>query len=139
MLKHVSSAICVAILAVAVLLFAPFRASADNAGTVEGVVKSSSGQPLSGAYVKAPRRGKAPDLHGHQPGARALHGEEPASGKIQRAGHRQWLSEQPEGDEVAAGKSAQGRFVAYRSAAGAARQRLAGQARKCGRGRNVGP
>src|SRR5215469_5358829 len=52
MLKHAGSAVSLGIVAVAVLLFAPVHVMADNSGTVEGVVKSSSGQPLSGAFVK---------------------------------------------------------------------------------------
>jgi virginiamycin B lyase len=51
MCKRVSFTISVAVVAV-VLLFSPFRAFADASGTIEGVVKSSGGQPLSGAFVK---------------------------------------------------------------------------------------
>jgi virginiamycin B lyase len=52
MLKHLNSMISAAIVSVVVLLCSPLAVWADTAGTVEGVVKSSSGQPLSGAYVK---------------------------------------------------------------------------------------
>lgn len=52
MFKHASSAISLAIAAIALLLLTPLRAVADTAGSVEGVVKSSSGQPLSGAFIK---------------------------------------------------------------------------------------
>ncbi len=52
MFKHVSSAICVAIIAALVSFGTSSPALADTSGSVEGVVKSSSGQPLAGAYVK---------------------------------------------------------------------------------------
>ena len=52
MLKRMCIAISVVIVGVAVLLYAPAPAKADAAGTVEGVVKSSSGRPMEGAYVR---------------------------------------------------------------------------------------
>ena len=52
MLKRIFPAIFIAIVAAFVLLCTPPRAKADATGIVEGVVKSSSGQSLSGAYVK---------------------------------------------------------------------------------------
>jgi virginiamycin B lyase len=50
--RHASSKIATVVVAVVVLLCAEFLWAADNAGILEGVVKSSSGEPLSGAYVK---------------------------------------------------------------------------------------
>lgn len=52
MLKRAFPSIFVVFVAAFVLLCNPLRTKADATGTVEGVVKSSSGQPMSGAYVK---------------------------------------------------------------------------------------
>lgn len=52
MSKRICATLSVAIVAVFVLFYTPLRAKADTAGMVEGVVKSSSGQPMPGAYVK---------------------------------------------------------------------------------------
>src|ERR1700722_19264804 len=49
MFKYVSSTIVASAIAT-VLLCASSVAKADTSGTVQGVVKSSSGQPLAGAY-----------------------------------------------------------------------------------------
>jgi streptogramin lyase len=52
MFRHVAQRVVVAVAAVALLLGVTSVWAAENPGTVRGVVKSSSGQPLSGAYVK---------------------------------------------------------------------------------------
>ncbi len=52
MFRHVAQKMVVAAAALIVLLCLPSIRAAENSGVVRGVVKSSSGQPLSGAYVK---------------------------------------------------------------------------------------
>ena len=52
MLGHVAQVMIVAAAALAMLLCLWSTRAAENTGVVQGVVKSSSGQPLSGAYVK---------------------------------------------------------------------------------------
>jgi virginiamycin B lyase len=52
MLRHIAQRLVVAVAALALLLGVPSIWAAENVGTVRGIVKSSSGQPLSGAYVK---------------------------------------------------------------------------------------
>ena len=50
--RQVVQMMVLAAAALAMLLCLPSTRAAENAGVVQGVVKSSSGQPLSGAYVK---------------------------------------------------------------------------------------
>jgi hypothetical protein len=52
MIKHSGSKILVVMMAVAAFVGAWSTRGADNTGTVQGVVKDSSGQPVSGAFVK---------------------------------------------------------------------------------------
>jgi streptogramin lyase len=52
MFRHVAQKTIVAAAVLVVLLCLPSIRAAENNGVVRGVVKSSSGQPLSGAYVK---------------------------------------------------------------------------------------
>jgi streptogramin lyase len=52
MSSHASPKIAAVVVAVVVLLCAATSGAADNAGILQGVVKSSAGEPLSGAYVK---------------------------------------------------------------------------------------
>jgi streptogramin lyase len=59
MTKDVFPAILIVIVAAFVLLFTPLRTLADSTGVVEGVVKSSSGHPMEGAYVKL----HVPEMH----------------------------------------------------------------------------
>ena len=73
--------------------------AADFAGSVQGVVKSASGQALSGAYVKVINPGAASDLHGRQPSAGPLHGQRPSPGAIHCAGDWERLSEQARAGE----------------------------------------
>lgn len=53
MFRYVTQKTVVAAAALAVLLCLPSIRAAENNGAVRGIVKSSSGQPLAGAYVKA--------------------------------------------------------------------------------------
>src|SRR5260370_20160910 len=52
MFKHAGLKIATVAASTAMFVCAPFARSAENPGGVQGVVKNSSGQPLSGAYVK---------------------------------------------------------------------------------------
>lgn len=52
MFRHIAQMMVLAAAALAMLFCLPSTRAAENTGVVQGVVKSSSGQPLSGAYVK---------------------------------------------------------------------------------------
>lgn len=52
MFRHFAQMMVLAAAALAMLFCLPSTRAAENTGVVQGVVKSSSGQPLSGAYVK---------------------------------------------------------------------------------------
>jgi virginiamycin B lyase len=52
MFKHSGSKILLVVMAVAAFIGAWSTRGADNTGTIQGVVKDSSGQPVSGAFVK---------------------------------------------------------------------------------------
>src|SRR5258708_24719080 len=52
MFKHAGLKIATVAASTAMFVCAPFARAAENPGGVQGVVKNSSGQPLSGAYVK---------------------------------------------------------------------------------------
>jgi virginiamycin B lyase len=52
MFKHSGSKILLVVMAVAAFIGSWSTRGADNTGTIQGVVKDSSGQPVSGAFVK---------------------------------------------------------------------------------------
>jgi virginiamycin B lyase len=52
MFKQISSQIAIVALSLAVVLYADFTPAQDRSGTLQGVVKNSSGTPVSGAFVK---------------------------------------------------------------------------------------
>jgi virginiamycin B lyase len=52
MLRDISRKVVLVVAAVMMLLGSSYLGAAEGSGTVRGVVKNSSGQPLSGAYVK---------------------------------------------------------------------------------------
>ena len=138
MFKHVSSTICVAIVAAAVLLFTPLRAMADNSGAVEGVVKNSSGQPLAGAYVKLRDAEKRLTFMVISQAQGRYSATNLPPGKYSVQGVGDGFQSSPKADRSGGRQIREGGSLSYSSAGRAARQRLAGQTRQRRRCRNVG-
>jgi hypothetical protein len=75
MFKQMSSQMVVVILSLIAVLYPDFTQAQDRSGTLQGVVKNSSGVPASGAFVKMKNAERRLTFMVAHPSARPLHGQ----------------------------------------------------------------